>query len=47
LICGTLSCINPGVAYLTLEEARAYAAGQRIFALPTQAAKVKLADPKP
>jgi hypothetical protein len=47
LICGTLSCVNPGVAYLTLEEARAYAAGRRIFAFPTQAAKVKLADPKP
>jgi hypothetical protein len=47
LVCGSDRCRTPGLVYLTLDEARRYANGERIFELPnTQAAKVKVADPK-
>ena len=40
-VCGLPGCDNPGLVWLTTEESRAYETGERIFQLPTQAAKVK------
>ncbi len=41
LICGSSGCRRPGLIWLERAEATAYAQGERIFDLPTAAAKVR------
>ncbi len=41
LICGIASCGRPGLIWLDEKEAEAYKKGERVFELPTAAAKVK------
>jgi hypothetical protein len=42
VICGLARCGLPGQAWLLEHEVAAYAAGERIFPLPTAAAKVRI-----
>ena len=41
-ICGRPECSNPGMVWLTREEQVAYAKGQRVFDLSTNAARIKV-----
>jgi hypothetical protein len=40
-ICGRKGCEYPGLVWLTGEEQAAYRKGQRIFAVPSAAVKIK------
>lgn len=42
IVCGTEGCENPGLIWLKVDEVRSYQTGQRIFDMPTQAAKVRV-----
>jgi hypothetical protein len=42
VICGRVGCRRHGFAWLTLEEERTYAQGERIFAMYTGAVKVQI-----
>jgi len=43
LVCGRIVCEKPALVWVTSAEERLYSAGQRVFELPTRAAKVRLA----
>ena len=42
VICGRTECRNPAIAWLNLDEERAYKIGQRIFQIDTRAAKIEV-----
>ena len=42
VICGRLGCTNVAVVWLKEDEEKAYQAGERVFQIHTQTAKVKL-----
>ena len=42
LVCGKPDCKNPGFVWLKQDEETAYLAGQRIFGIHTQTAKIKV-----
>jgi hypothetical protein len=42
LICGLLKCENPGLVWLEEHEFEEYNKGQRIFRIPSFAAKIKV-----
>jgi hypothetical protein len=42
LVCGKPGCENPGLVWLKQDEEKEYSAGDRIFLIPTHAAKVRI-----
>lgn len=42
IVCGRTECREQGIAWLTLDEERAYERGERIFQMDTGAAKVQV-----
>jgi hypothetical protein len=42
IVCGKPHCENDGLIWLRADEVQAYQRGQRIFELPTRAAKVRV-----
>lgn len=41
-VCSLSGCQNPGIAWLNRDEHRAFKGGQRIFAVPSAAVKIKV-----
>lgn len=44
LVCGSVGCETSALIWLTLDEEKQFKSGQRIFLLPTHAAKVRVAN---
>ena len=42
VVCGRKGCRNPGFVWLEKEEYKEYQEGERIFRIPTYAAKIKV-----
>lgn len=43
LVCGSVGCERSALIWLKLDEEQQYRKGQRVFDLPTKAAKIRLA----
>jgi len=43
VVCGTKGCNKPGLAWLKTDEEKRYRSGQRVFGLPSNASKVRVA----
>jgi hypothetical protein len=44
LVCGSADCDRPALIWLKLDEEAQYRNGQRVFDLPTKAAKVRISN---
>jgi hypothetical protein len=42
VVCGRSGCENDALIWLKVDEAHSYQEGQRVFEIPTQAAKIRL-----